>query len=67
MIVNNPIKVFHLYEIIAYYAVFTLERRLPPCVIFIDEVDSLLSNRDGKSDDSEHGTLSSVKTTMMSE
>jgi len=48
-------------------AVFTLARRLSPCVVFIDEVDSLLSSREGTSDDSAHGTLTSVKTTMMSE
>jgi len=49
-------------------AVFTLARRLAPCVVFLDEVDSLLSSREGSSsDDSAHGTLTSVKTTMMSE
>ena len=48
-------------------AVFTLARRLAPCVVFIDEVVSLLSSREGTSDDSAHGTLTSVKTTMMSE
>jgi SpoVK/Ycf46/Vps4 family AAA+-type ATPase len=47
-------------------AVFTLARRLAPCVVFLDEVDSLLSSRES-SDDSAHGTLTSVKTTMMME
>ena len=43
-------------------AIFTLARRLAPCVIFIDEVDSLLRSREGSGDDSAHGTLPSVKT-----
>ena len=47
-------------------AVFTLARRLAPCVVFLDEVDSMLSSRES-SDDSAHSTLTSVKTTMMSE
>ncbi|GMI15894.1 hypothetical protein TrVE_jg8834 [Triparma verrucosa] len=47
-------------------AVFTLARRLAPCVVFIDEVDSILSSRESN-DDSSHSTLTSVKTTLMSE
>merc|ERR1712224_1149667 len=47
-------------------AVFTLARRLAPCVIFLDEVDSVLSSRE-HGDDSSHGTLTSVKTTIMQE
>ena len=34
--------------------------------MFLDEVDSMLSSRE-TNDDSAHGTLTSVKTTMMSE
>jgi SpoVK/Ycf46/Vps4 family AAA+-type ATPase len=56
-------------------AVFTLARKLSPCVIYFDEVDSLLSSRDkssggdggdGAGGDA-HGTLTSVKTTLMQE
>ena len=47
-------------------AVFTLARRIAPCVIYIDEVDSILSSREG-GDDSSHGTITSVKTTLMQE
>ena len=47
-------------------AVFTLARRLAPCVVFLDEVDSILSSRE-HGDDSTHGTLTSVKTTLMQE
>ena len=47
-------------------AVFTLARQLAPCVIYLDEVDSVLSSREG-GDDSSHGTLTSVKTTLMQE
>jgi len=47
-------------------AVFTLARRLAPSVIYLDEVDSILSSRE-LGDDSSHGTLTSVKTTLMQE
>eukprot|EP00611_Tribonema_gayanum_P019555 TRINITY_DN340_c1_g1_i2.p1 TRINITY_DN340_c1_g1~~TRINITY_DN340_c1_g1_i2.p1 ORF type:complete len:546 (+),score=216.58 TRINITY_DN340_c1_g1_i2:199-1638(+) len=47
-------------------AVFTLARRLAPCVIYLDEVDSVLSSRE-RYDDTTHGTLTSVKTTIMQE
>lgn len=47
-------------------AVFTLARKLAPCVIYLDEVDSILSSRE-QGDDSSHGTLTSVKTTLMQE
>lgn len=47
-------------------AVFSLARRLAPCVIYLDEVDSILSSRE-QGDESSHGTLTSVKTTLMQE
>jgi SpoVK/Ycf46/Vps4 family AAA+-type ATPase len=47
-------------------AVFSLARKLAPCVIYIDEVDSVLSSRE-KKDDSSRGALTSVKTTLMQE
>ena len=47
-------------------AVFTLARKLAPCVIYLDEVDSILSSRE-HGDESSHGTLTSVKTTLMQE
>ncbi len=47
-------------------AVFTLARRLAPCVVYLDEVDSILSSRE-QGDESSHGTLTSVKTTLMQE
>lgn len=47
-------------------AVFSLARRLAPCVIYLDEVDSVLSSRES-GDDSSHGTLTAVKTTLMQE
>jgi SpoVK/Ycf46/Vps4 family AAA+-type ATPase len=47
-------------------AVFSLARKIAPCIIFLDEVDSILSSRE-HSDESSHGTLTSVKTTLMQE
>jgi hypothetical protein len=47
-------------------AVFTLARKLAPCVIYLDEVDSVLASRE-HGDESSHGTLTSVKTTLMQE
>ncbi|KAK7254692.1 ATP binding protein [Aureococcus anophagefferens] len=47
-------------------AVFSLARKLAPCVVFFDEIDAVLSSREG-GDDTSHGTLTSVKTTLMQE
>jgi SpoVK/Ycf46/Vps4 family AAA+-type ATPase len=47
-------------------AVFTLARRLAPCVIYLDEVDSILSSRD-QGEDTKYNTITSVKTTFMQE
>jgi len=47
-------------------AVFALARKLAPCVVYLDEVDSILSSRE-QGDESSHGTLTSVKTTLMQE
>lgn len=49
-------------------AVFTLARKLAPCVVFFDEVDSILSSRELASqgeDSSTGGAITSVKTTLM--
>ena len=47
-------------------AVFSLARKLAPCVVFFDEIDAVLASREG-GDDTSHGTLTSVKTTLMQE
>jgi SpoVK/Ycf46/Vps4 family AAA+-type ATPase len=47
-------------------AVFTLARKLAPCVVYLDEVDSILASRE-HGDDSSHRALTSVKTTLMQE
>lgn len=47
-------------------AVFTLARRLAPCVVYLDEVDSILSSRD-QGEDTKYNTITSVKTTFMQE
>ena len=52
---------FSLFHIISSSLIL---RRLAPCVVYLDEVDSVLSSREN-GDDSSHGTLTSVKTTLM--
>eukprot|EP01065_Artemidia_motanka_P032350 TRINITY_DN39366_c0_g1_i1.p1 TRINITY_DN39366_c0_g1~~TRINITY_DN39366_c0_g1_i1.p1 ORF type:complete len:1356 (+),score=523.48 TRINITY_DN39366_c0_g1_i1:114-4070(+) len=44
-------------------AVFTLARKVAPCIIFIDEIDALAAARDS----SEHSTVVGVKTTLLRE
>jgi SpoVK/Ycf46/Vps4 family AAA+-type ATPase len=46
-------------------AVFTLARKLAPCVIYLDEVDAILSSRENSDRSSQAYT--SVKTTLMQE
>jgi SpoVK/Ycf46/Vps4 family AAA+-type ATPase len=46
-------------------AVFTLARKLSPCVIYLDEVDAILSSRENGDHSSQAYT--SVKTTLMQE
>ena len=40
-------------------AVFTLARKLEPCIIFIDEIDSFLNQR-GDGDQSTESTLKAI-------
>jgi SpoVK/Ycf46/Vps4 family AAA+-type ATPase len=48
-------------------ALFSLARKLSPCIIYLDEVDSILSSREHGGEDGTHGALTSVKTTIMQE
>ena len=57
------IYLFLLSLTLSFSLLFFL-RRLAPCVVYLDEVDSVLSSREN-GDDSSHGTLTSVKTTLM--
>jgi SpoVK/Ycf46/Vps4 family AAA+-type ATPase len=42
-------------------AVFTLARKIQPCIIFVDEIDALLRQRDG----SDHEVTVSMKAQFM--
>lgn len=41
-------------------AIFSLARKLSPTIIFIDEIDTLLKNRDSGGDNSAHATMQGV-------
>jgi SpoVK/Ycf46/Vps4 family AAA+-type ATPase len=48
-------------------AVFSLAKKLAPCIIFVDEVDAMLSQRSssGKGDNNEHEAMRKIKNEFM--